>query len=117
MQHKAAFHPGLHCLQRLKQPSGTEIHHNLGNFTCDPLMYTIGSPILIVSIRMGKSSEYCTSGNFRENFIFANSVKRHIYDVKYSRLGHDFSISVNDRVISPFREEFVFTKLCEVSRK
>ena len=25
---------------------------------------------------------YCKSGNFHENFIFANSVKRHICDVK-----------------------------------
>ena len=29
MQHGAAFHLGLHCLLRLKQHSGTEIHHNL----------------------------------------------------------------------------------------
>ena len=27
MQHNAAFHQGLHCLLRLKQPSGTEMHH------------------------------------------------------------------------------------------
>ena len=27
MQHNAAFHQGLHCLRRLKQPLGTEIHH------------------------------------------------------------------------------------------
>ena len=41
-------------------------------------------------------------GTFRENFIFMKSVKRHIYDVKNSRLGHDLPTSVND--ISPFRE-------------
>ena len=29
MQHNAAFHQGLHCLLRLKQPSWTEIHHDL----------------------------------------------------------------------------------------
>ena len=29
MQHNAAFHQGLQCLLRLKQSSGTEIHHNL----------------------------------------------------------------------------------------
>ena len=29
---------------------------------------------------------YCRFGNFRENFIFANSIKRHISDVKKSRL-------------------------------
>ena len=27
MQHNAAFHQGLHCLIRLKQSLGTEIHH------------------------------------------------------------------------------------------
>ena len=26
--------------------------------------------------------EYCKFGNFRENFIFANSVKTHIFDVE-----------------------------------
>ena len=29
MQHYAAFHQGLYCLPRSKQPSGKEIHHNL----------------------------------------------------------------------------------------
>ena len=37
-----------------------------------------------------------------------NSVKRHICDAKNSRLGHDLHISVNDRVISVFREDFIF---------
>ena len=55
MQHNAAFHQGLHCLQRLKQSSGTEIHHNLENSICDPLKYIMGSSILIVSICIGKS--------------------------------------------------------------
>ena len=35
-------------------PSATEIHHNLENFTCDPLKNTMGSPILNVLICMGK---------------------------------------------------------------
>ena len=30
MQHNAAFHQGLNCLLRLKQPSGTEMY---GNFS------------------------------------------------------------------------------------
>ena len=55
MQHNAAFHQGLHCLLRLKQPSGTKIHHNLETSNCDPLKCTMGSPKLIVSICMGKS--------------------------------------------------------------
>ena len=46
MQHNAAFHQGLHCLLRLKQPSETEIHRNLENSTRDPLKYSMGSPII-----------------------------------------------------------------------
>ena len=51
---------------------------------------------------------YCKSGNFRESFVFAISVKSHICGVKKSRQGHDLPISVNDRVISAFREDFIF---------
>ena len=32
-----------------------------------------------------------------------------IFDVKNSRLWHNVSISVNDRMISPIREDFIFT--------
>ena len=65
------------------------------------------------------SGQYYKFGNFRENFIFAKSVKRHICDFHNPQLGHDLPISVNDRVISTFREDFIFTKLriCEVLRK
>ena len=61
---------------------------------------------------------YCRFGNFRENFIFANSIIRHISDVKKSRLRQDLSISIKGRVILPFREGFIFTQLrkCKVSR-
>ena len=45
---------------------------------------------------------YYKLGNFRENFIFANSVKRHICHGKKSRLGHNLNTSVNDRVICHF---------------
>ena len=45
-------------------------------------------------------SRYCIFGNFREKFIFANSVKRHICNIKISQYGHEIPISVNDRVIS-----------------
>ena len=62
---------------------------------------------------------YCRFGNFRENFIFANSIKRHISDVKKTQIRQDLPLSINNRVIVPFREGFIFTKLriCEVSRK
>ena len=55
MQHYAAFHQGLHCSLRLKQPSWKEIHHILETFICDPLKYKIDYHILIVSIYVGKS--------------------------------------------------------------
>ena len=73
----------------------------------------------IDSEKRGQFIYYCKFGNFREKFILANSVKRHICDVKTFRFGHDLLISVNDRVILPFLEAFIFTKLriCEVSRK
>ena len=32
MQHNAAFCQGIHCMLILKQPSGTEIHHNFRKF-------------------------------------------------------------------------------------
>ena len=53
----------------------------------------------------------CKFRNFRENFIFAISIQRHICDVKNSRHGHDIRRSVNNRVILPNREGFTFTKL------
>ena len=61
---------------------------------------------------------YCKFGNFRENFA-AKSVKRHICDFQNSQLVHGLPISVDERVIFTFREDFIFTKLriCEVSRK
>ena len=52
MQHYAAFHQRLHCFLTT---SGTEMHHNLEISTCEPLKYTMGSPILTVSICMGTS--------------------------------------------------------------
>ena len=60
--------------------------------------------------KLFKSIQYCKFGNFRENFIFANSVKRHICDVINMRIGQDLPILVNDRVISPFPEGLIFTK-------
>ena len=42
---------------------------------------------------------------FSRNFAY----ERHIWDAKKSRLGHDLPISVNDRVISPFRQDFILT--------
>ena len=53
-------------------------------------------------------------------FYLINSLHVDIFAAfKNSRLVHDLLISVNDRMISPFRKDFIFTKLriCEVSRK
>ena len=48
-------------------------------------------------------------GSFRNIFIFTKSVKRHICDIKNSHIRYDSSISVNDRVITLFLEDFIFT--------
>ena len=40
---------------------------------------------------------YFRFGNFRENFIFANSIKRRISDVKNLQLRQDLPISIKDR--------------------
>ena len=45
MQLNAAFHQGLHCLLSLKQPSGTEIYHNIETATCDPINCKMGNSI------------------------------------------------------------------------
>ena len=68
-------------------------------------------------IKPSSITRYCRFGNCRENLIIANSIKRHISDVKNSRLRQGLPISINDRVILPFHEGFIFTKLriCEVS--
>ena len=55
MHPNAAFYQGMYCLLRLKQRSGTEIHHNLENPTCDPLNCKMDNFVLIVSICMRKS--------------------------------------------------------------
>ena len=58
---------------------------------------------------------YCKSRNFRESFIFRGEERYKSYLRRSnSRLGHDLPTSVNDRVIPPFREGFIFTI---VSRK
>ena len=53
MQHIAAFHLGLQCLLRLKQPSGTE-KYNLETSTCDLFKYKMGNPILNILICIGE---------------------------------------------------------------
>ena len=62
---------------------------------------------------------YFRFGNFRENFIIANSIKRHISDVKNSRLRQDLPISINDRVMLPFARvlfsrNFAYAKFREI---
>ena len=56
---------------------------------------------------------YCKFRNFPENFIFANSNKRHVCNVKNSLLGHDLPTSVNDSDFAISRG-FTFTKLLEI---
>ena len=62
---------------------------------------------------------YSKFGNFPENVIIANSIKRYINDVKNSLLWQDLPTSINDKAILPFRKGFIFAKLriCEVLQK
>ena len=65
---------------------------------------------------MKLDGNYSRFVNFREIFIFANSIKSgEISDVKNSRLKQDSPILINNRVIKPFPEGFIFRKLkfCE----
>ena len=71
-----------------------------------------------------QDKDYCRFGNFREDFIFANSITRHISDVKNSLIRQDLPKSINVRVILPFREglfsrNFAYAKFREIksSRK
>ena len=79
----------------------------------------ISSKIIYQNVKGEIEICYCKYVNFRENFIFAKSVKRHICNVKNLQLGHDLPLSVNDILISPFHKDFIFTKhgLCEDSQK
>ena len=55
--------------------------------------------------------KYCKLGNFHKNFIFVDSIKRHICAVRNSRLVQDIRISVNKRVILPFTRVLISRKL------
>ena len=54
---------------------------------------------------------YCKFRNIHKNFVFPNSIKAHICDVRNSQHGHYIRISVNDSVILAFPEGFIITKL------
>ena len=51
--------------------------------------------------------------------LFSRIALKDIFVALKFAIFHDLRILVNYRVVSPFREDFVFTKLriCEVSRK
>ena len=68
-------------------------------------------------MKLDSSVEY--KDNVNSEIFTRISIKRHVCDIQNPRPGHDLHISVNNRVISPYRECFIFTKLliCEVSRK
>ena len=57
--------------------------------------------------KISKDTINCTFGNFCENFIFANSVKRHISDVKNSQQGHELPTQSHLAIL----RGFIFMKL------
>ena len=90
---------------------------------CQKLIWQKKMPVAVISRnrhnnRQQSIPSYCNFKHFRENLIFANNAIGHVCEVKISGQEHDLPKSVNDIVISPFREGFIFTKLCiEDSRK
>ena len=46
---------------------------------------------------MSITTQYCKFGNFRENFIFANNVKRHICDVKNREQGKIYQYFISEQ--------------------
>ena len=69
---------------------------------------------------MGKSNrvlrvtgwQYTVNSEIFARILFSRiALKRHICDVNNSCLGQDLPISVNDRVISPFHEGLILTKI------
>ena len=54
MPHYVAFHQGLHCLLRQNQSLENEVYF-LEISICDPSMYTMDHPDLIISNFMGDS--------------------------------------------------------------
>ena len=57
-------------------------------------------------MNVNEGSDYCKFGHFRENVIFAYSVKRHINPARNSRLGHDLPTSANDKLMFDILREF-----------
>ena len=55
MLHNAAFRQGLHCLPRQNLSSEKEIQYFLEIITCNPLIYTMDHPDLIVCSFMENS--------------------------------------------------------------
>ena len=54
---------------------------------------------------------YCKFGNFRENFIFPNSIKRHICDALSPQLAHDLHISA----FAKFGKNITLAKISELT--
>ena len=49
MPQNAAFYQGLHCLLRQKRSSEKEKYNQLEVITCDPSIYTMDNPKLMIS--------------------------------------------------------------------
>ena len=55
----------------------------------------------------------CKFRHLGYDFIFPNSMKRHICDIRKFEIRHDLPAAVLDRVILSLREGFIFMKFCE----
>ena len=100
------------CLCQLEVPG-----HFANNWFCKKMSVAVISRNCYNN-RQQSIPSYCNFKHFRENLIFANNAIRHFCEVNKSGLEHDLPKSVNNIVISPFREGVIFAKLCiEDSRK
>ena len=58
-------------------------------------------------MRRSNNMSYCKFENFRKNFIFTSSIKRHICDVKNSQPGHDLPILTSTKNASLIITDFL----------
>ena len=105
---------GIQLMQWMK---GKLFNLRTPHFQVDAYSWANMLHMQLVPCTVSKRKRYCKSGNFRENSIFANSVKRHICVVKIGTRA--WCTYISKRVILLFCQDSIFTNfpICEVSQK
>ena len=76
MSRNAAFHQGLHCLLKQKQSSEKDIQFYLEIITCDPSMYSMDHPKLIVLNQKEESDWFQPNLNAKNSLGMAYIIKK-----------------------------------------